>query len=741
MQRNIFLLLITTFTFIFYNSNVFSNNLNNNDKISKIINESSVLIPSVKSTQGISSDYKCILFDNLDPYHFSAYYQYIQSSEYSERFTRASFTDDFFKKNYITDFDLIIIPLGNYLLNAKTPGGIKIIDKILEAYNAGKSIMITGNLALVGAFRTQIGDDPSVKNFFTNILGIDYIGYRPTCDSTISGSTINIKFNQFIARGAIKDPVSWAAIKYCNVIFDGQTPLNPYCYNVDVFKLKNNSQFKPVDHFVLDDKQPLTDTLLGIRSDKKDGGKLVFWSMGFEYMSTNYSRQFAVTSAINWLLTKAPAPGPKLEFIPNEINFGALEIGKTASAEFIALNSGESVLTVENVEFSFGSPAFQLEGGLPKTPFNLQANETKSFKVIFKPTEDYNYIDYLDFTSNDAESQIKGIALKGRGGKGIGPLLELNHNQLNFGSVGVLKQKFIDLIMSNGGNRELTINWISIENNEKKAYSFVFGSAVPVILQPGQSKTVRIKFVPQEVGEVYNSMLKILSTSLDATEKYIPIYGIGIEPGMGPKIETSVNEIDFGYAEPNNPPDGKTELLTIYNLGEYDLEIIEISFENNIDNVYNLLGEHIFPIRLEMGNSYDLEINFKPKEEKHYKSQLVIYSNAENEPEKKIALKGSGSLSSIKEFYNTGNSNVKMYYSNSNQSLVFEYYSSNPGQSFLNLSLYESTGKFIKSIAENYELCRSNRHEFNLIGLSNGVYLVKGSIGKDIITYIFIHYK
>lgn len=740
MQRKFLLIFTTLFAIIICTFSIYPQNFHSNSELSGIINESSLIIPSTKTTT-FTTNRKCLLFDNMDPYHFSAYYQYIQSSEFSELFTRASFTDDFFKTNYITDFDLIIFPLGNHLLNARTPGGIKIIDKILEAYNAGKSIMITGNVALVGAFRTQIGDDPTVKNFFTNILGIDYIGYRPTCDSVISGSSVNITFRQFVARGAVKDPVSWAAIKYCNVIFDGQTPLNPHCYNVDVFKLKSNSKFKPVDHFVLDDKQPLTDTLLGVRSDTKTGGKLVFWSMGFEYMSTNYSRQFAVTSAINWLLMQAPAPGPKLEFIPSEINFGALEIGKSASAEFIALNSGESVLKVDNVEFSFGDPAFQLEGGLPKTPFQIQPNETRSFKVIFKPTENYNYIDYLDFTSNDSESQIKGVALKGRGGKGIGPLLELNHNQLNFGSVGVLKQKFIDLIMTNGGNRELTINWLSIENNEKKAYSFVFGSAVPVILQPGQSKTVRIKFVPQQVGEVYNSILKILSTSLDANEKYIPMYGVGIEPGMGPKIETSVDEIDFGYAEPNNPPEGKTELLTIYNLGESELEITEITIENNIDNVFSLLGEHTLPIRLEMGNSYDLEINFKPLEEKHYNAQLAIYSNAENEPDKKVSLKGAGTMSSVKEFSDADNFRAKIYYSNSNQSLIFEFYSLNASKEFLNLSLYEATGKFIKSISENHQLSYSNRLEFNLTGLSNGVYFVKGSIGKKLITYSFVIYR
>ncbi len=715
-------------------------NLISNLELSGQISNENISIPSTHINNELSSNPKCILFDNLDPYHFSAYYQYIQASEYSEMFTRVSFTDDFFKTNYITDFEVIIFPMGNYLLNAKTPGGIKVIDKILEAYNAGKRVMITSNLGMVGAFWTQIGNDPTVQNFFNNILGVDYIGYRPTCDSAISGSSLTVTFRQFVARGAIQDPVSWAAIKHCNAVFNGQTPLNPFCYNVDVFKLKSNSTFKPVDHFVLDDTQPLKDTLLGVRSDKKDGGKLIYWSMGFEYMSTTYSRQFAVTSAINWLLMKAPAPGPKLEFIPNEINFGSLDIGQTTSAEFLALNSGEGVLKVDNVEFSFGNSAFQIEGGIPKTPFEIKSNATKSFKVIFKPTENYNYIDYLDFTTNDAENQIKGIALKGRGGTGIGPLLKLNHNQVNFGSVGVLKQKFVDIEMLNAGNRELTINWISIENNEKKAFSFVFGSAVPVILQPNQSKTVRIKFVPQVVGEVYNAILKILSTSLDESEKYILMTGYGIEPGTGPKIELSSEEIDFGYVQPNDPLGGKNESLTVYNLGESELEISSINFENNTDIAFSLANEYLFPIKLEMGNSYIFEINFLPKNDVHYNSYMVILSNAENEPEKKVFLKGAGTLSGIKDFANFSDSyELKIYQSRFTGRLIVDYISKNGHINKLSLKLYDATGNFVSTMLTDFDCNQSMRFEFNYPNIANGAYFIRGIIGNDVINASFVY--
>lgn len=579
-----------------FSMNLFSENtqrkiINLNDKkdnpdvVQNIIPEPAV--PFAKP----SLDKKYVVFNNFDPAFFDAVYgKILAGSQYVNDFLSAQFSDSFFEQYKITDFDVAIFPLGNFVLNAKTQSGTNIVmQKIKNLLDSGKQIIITSRTALLGAYNDPNGIDPLVKSFLEQKLGIKYIGWRPTCDT----SGTNVTFAEFVAKGDVKDPISIGSRKECNVVFNGQPPL-AYYYNTDVFESKDNNTYSPVDHFILKSTDLPTDTLVGIKAEVGKS-KVVFWSIGFEVMCQENDRKLDLLGAMNWVLRQPAKAGPNIEALEETVYFSNTDVKDSSFADVVVRNAGTQTLKIDKIEIeNFADKGVFTINSKPQLPALLNPDAFITVNVKFVPKEKRDYIEFLDFTSNSVDKPIYGVQLNGSGGTGTAPILTVNNDTINFGEVELLKKAYFDLLLTNTGTQELYVNLVNIINDTDKRFNFVFGKTSNVVLPPNAKDTIRLSFVPQDTN-TYEAKLKILSTSKIAPEMYIVMTGKGkaSAPNDVPEIKAASGKFIELKASPN-PFTDKTKIeykITGSSPMDFELYLIDI----NGSRILDLLNKKIEP--------------------------------------------------------------------------------------------------------------------------------------------------
>ncbi len=533
-------------------------------KISVLIYSFIVAGLFLTSISGMNAQEKrFVFFRNLDDTTITqrAYYKYFEESKYSDEFLEAQFSDQFFDENNITDFDIAVFPTGNLALQAKTDGGIRVIDKINEMLEAGKSVIIASRLGMSAQYRLDASND-AVKAFFEDTLNIEYLGWRPTSDT--SGTTYT--FRQFNAKGAPGDLVSNGFNKDCNVISDGVPPI-AYYNNVDCFKSTDESKNSPVDYLMPNrEATQYSDTLLGVKTITSSGSKIVFWSFGFEVICHDHDREMNLLGAMNWILLQTGTEGPELSFLHSSVNFGDVELGDTTTRSVSFFNNGNETLTITDIKLEefFTQGIFEIiDSTIPSLPLNLETNEQAKLSIRFMPDEDKVYHEFLQIYSNDIYANNDGftdIELKGTGGKGFGPVIESNTGEeYDFGEVEPLQQAFAEIIITNTGNRELILNIVDIIEDDENRFTIMYGGQVPKTLAPEEQVEIKIKFVPLDAGKEYQARLKILNTSKNSNEMYITLKGKGKEAGAVDEWAKTKNGHLKVKALPN-PFSGKTNI-------------------------------------------------------------------------------------------------------------------------------------------------------------------------------------
>ncbi len=111
--------------------------------------------------------------------------------------------------------------------------------------------------------------------------------------------------------------------------------------------------------------------------------------------------------------------------------------------------------------------------------------------------------------------------------------------------------------------------------------------------------------------------------------------------GIGPKITSSASEVDFGDVAINSQKDMTVD---IENTGEEALNVSEMSVDWEYSNVFTIVSPSA-PFSVQPGMSETVTIRFKPSSEFGYNVNLTIKSNAVNDNEIVVNLKGNGTSS------------------------------------------------------------------------------------------------
>jgi hypothetical protein len=543
-----------------------------------------------------------------------------------------------FAARAITEYDVAIFPLGDVPLQASV-GGIKILDKIKEMLDAGKGVIIIGR-----SYMMQSASDGAASDFLTKTLRIDHDRYLT---SETSGNTTT--FVRFDLQAVENDPVGQGWLKVCNSKFQ-----------------ENNSEMAPplywytsADFFTVDESSMTTgfdkvhpaqgDLFAGARWSNEKGGRLVFWSVGFDVATTIHDDRFGteLINAIHWITERMLKPEQWIEAEVNKLDFEKVEPGEFKVEELRIRNYGKENLTITEtyVENFFSDEGIYTitEGEItPDNPVVLGPNEFTSIKVKFAPVVEDIFDDALIIKSDAFNTSSLTITLTGQGGDQVekGPRISKYEFPVDFGEIYVGDVVNKDIPITNTGNVALIVFTLDTVLNEGGSFRYRSAISTPQVIQPGESYNIPMRFVPLKGDRIYRGQIKITSNANNVDTSYIDLIGKTLLDKYGPEAKCETKDIAWGEVVTYEDFTFKLE-----STGDMDLLVSDIFVDGNNEaqEVFQVITETQASIT--PGETFDVTVRFEPKQNKKYAADLVIISNAKVHKTFYIPLFGTGIVS------------------------------------------------------------------------------------------------
>jgi hypothetical protein len=558
------------------------------------------------------------------------YWQPMSTQEISTRFykyaVKAPFSAATFAAKDITEYDVAVFPMGTTLGLEATVDGIKVMDKIQEMLDAGKSVMIIGSSILRNAFPNG---DSQVKTFLTDFLGIDYLGALAFISgNVIYGCMIDGKEGDPVAKGY--DII--INQQYAQNGTDFRPPMR-YYPNLDVFKMKAGSlaiptyQISMIAGDSIDKKK--YEYYTGVRNWNKTA-KVALWTTNFDIANTWQTIYFwnALIGGLEWATNEIPRPEQFIQSDNMQYDFKTVPLGQKGYQNISIQNFGREPLVITSIKVvqSDASDAFQItEGGDPVT---LQPLEIHSFNVSFTPTDSTTYSEAIDIKSNAVNGTLS-LELYGEGGVvNNGGYINVTDLPVDFGSVkyGQFAEKFISV--KNSGNVGLILSTVELTEDANKFFTWPKGLMTPITIPPGESYYLNVRFTPLDSnGGTYNGKITITSNAANQDGPIdVVLKAKGESTAIKSGVDLSSTTMDFGDVEVGKSSEFK---LTVTNKGSEDLVFQPTKLVGGGESVAQFAwvnNTQVIPT-LKSNESWVMTMKFTPVAAKKYEISVKLTSN------------------------------------------------------------------------------------------------------------------
>ncbi|MDP8241096.1 MAG: Ig-like domain-containing protein [Candidatus Hatepunaea meridiana] len=230
-------------------------------------------------------------------------------------------------------------------------------------------------------------------------------------------------------------------------------------------------------------------------------------------------------------------PPQTVDVNENPHDFGSVEVDDQATWDMIITNTGWSDLIIDRVESS--DDAF--ETGFPNDPVRLERDESTTVEVTFAPDQNGDFQGILTIFSNDPENDGEfEVTLIGRGA--AEPIMTIDPDRLNYGTVTVYEALARRLTIRNSGNADLIVSDISINGQY-----FQINFDADLTIEPDNSAIVPVYFAPLQSGN-FNGTVTVQSNDPENAEIDIPLNGIGALPPQDILLKyVDEEEPDLGF--------------------------------------------------------------------------------------------------------------------------------------------------------------------------------------------------
>lgn len=213
--------------------------------------------------------------------------------------------------------------------------------------------------------------------------------------------------------------------------------------------------------------------------------------------------------------TEVETWAPALEVSPPVVYFGGVPVGETATESFTLSNVGNAALAVDSVALS-GSGAYAFL--LPWSAVSVPPGASMTVEVTYTPGLEPDQA-VVAVESDDPARPTLTIPLVGRG---LYPLIHLDPNPLDFGSVIVCDQEDEDFSITNIGEADLLISNLLLQG---ATMTLDMPLELPYRLAPGEQVRGDVWFDPISLGPA-EGMLWI-SSNEPAGDRTLSITGEG----------------------------------------------------------------------------------------------------------------------------------------------------------------------------------------------------------------------
>jgi len=194
---------------------------------------------------------------------------------------------------------------------------------------------------------------------------------------------------------------------------------------------------------------------------------------------------------------KVDDENPEIVVYPEQINFGHIRSGYESGVEnFIVMNAGNDVLSIDNPVVVLGEDRFELDG--PEV-ITLSPEEYVEYTVTYVPEtyeENYGTIEILSSDSNEELSYV------GLSGFGDAPVIDVSPMDVDYGEISLGCDNEERITIKNEGNLNLIVDSVLQLVNQPADIIMEYGSLndPPWEIEPENSLDFLVSYIPQDMG-------------------------------------------------------------------------------------------------------------------------------------------------------------------------------------------------------------------------------------------------
>ncbi|MBN1408739.1 MAG: choice-of-anchor D domain-containing protein [Calditrichaceae bacterium] len=302
---------------------------------------------------------------------------------------------------------------------------------------------------------------------------------------------------------------------------------------------------------------------------------------------------------------------PNIIINPQVNDYGEINVGDSSRFSFVILNSSYGILKVPSIEGP-SHDVFKADF----IPFELGFMESESLSVIFNPITADTLNDSLFILSNDPDDSRLKISLSGIG---LAPEIASVQDDIDFGRRDVFSDTSTSLIISNSGNKDLSISNAFLSGTGQAHFNLRTEIDSDTLLVPHETMDFKIEFLPN-ARALLTSTLNIVSNDPNTDTLKILIKGRGVAADLS----VSPFPIDFGNVL--KLQNAQKEVV-IENSGERPLDVYTFYLENGEESEFTLITDSTAFNNIDSSESRSIQIGIDAETEGTFSDQLIIVSN------------------------------------------------------------------------------------------------------------------
>jgi Abnormal spindle-like microcephaly-assoc'd, ASPM-SPD-2-Hydin len=321
--------------------------------------------------------------------------------------------------------------------------------------------------------------------------------------------------------------------------------------------------------------------------------------------------------------TGVAAPVPQLTASATSLSFGNVTVNSTATETITLKSSGTAPVRVNGAGVS--GTGYTVSGST--FPVTLNPGVSLTLQVTFDPKTAGASAGTLTIGSN---ANAITVSLSGTGVATLVPRLTTSATSLSFGNVTVNSTATETITLKSAGTGPVTVNGAGVSGTGFA----VSGSTFPVSLNPGSSLTLQVTFDPKTAGASAGT----LTISSNANAITVSLSGTGVAAPV-PQLTVSPTSLSFGNVTVNSTA---TQTITLKSTGTGPVTLSGVSVSGSGFSTASIA----LPLKLNPGQTLNLQINFTPTVSGAATGSLVVTSDSSSNARATVSLSGTGASAS-----------------------------------------------------------------------------------------------